>query len=307
MNPFVSFLYKNKVTVAFVIIFVFFAIFIPNFLSLNNLMSVGKQVAVNGIIATGMTFVIITGGIDLSVGSLLAVAGVFCAMLVKSGVNSMVVILLTIGLGILIGLTNGLVITKLKIAPFITTLAMLSILRAFALGMSGGRSVSGLGDTFRFIGRGEVFSIPFPLFIMIVVFIIFGFILAQTKFGTHVYAIGENEDTSNILGLKVDKNKIIVYCISGGLAALAAIIQTARLNSGQPLTGEGAELDAIAAVVIGGTDLNGGYGRIIGTVFGVAIMGMLTNGLILLNISFYYQLAVKGLVILFAVGVSRKK
>lgn len=307
MKGLLRFLINNKVIFAFLVIFSFFALFIPNFYSVNNILSVGKQIAVNGILAAGMTMVIITGGIDLSVGSMLALGGVFCATLFKAGFDPFLAIMITIGIGALTGSANGLVITKIGIPPFITTLATLSIVRGAALAIGGGKSVSGLGPVFAFIGRGELFGFPMPLVIMIVIFLVTGFTLSKTRYGVHLYAIGGGEDTSRVLGLKVNQIKVLVYSINGALAALAAILQMSRLNSGQPLTGVSAELDAIAAVVVGGTSLNGGRGRIIGTVFGVAIIGMLTNGLILLNLSFYYQLAVKGLVILLAVGMSTER
>lgn len=300
-------LQNNMVIFSFSMIFLLFSFFIPRFYSISNLAAIGRQISINGIIAAAMTLVIITSGIDLSVGSMLAFAGVTVAILVNAGLNPYLSILVTLLLGGLFGLFNGFLITRGKIPPFITTLAALSILRAVALAMSGGTSVSNLGEVFTFIGRGTVLGLPFPLFLMILVFILFYYLLSQTRFGIHLYAVGGNEATSRSLGLQVDRIKLYVYTISGIMASLAGVVLAGRLNSGQPLTGQGAELDAIAAVVVGGTSLSGGKGSIIGTAFGVAIIGMLTNGLILLNLSFYWQLAVKGFVILAAAWLTKER
>lgn len=298
---------NNMVIFSFSIIFILFSFFIPRFYTIENLAAIGRQVSINGMIAAAMTLVIITAGIDLSVGSMLAFAGVAVALLIKTSLNPFFSIVITLLLGGLVGLFNGFMITKGHIPPFITTLATLSILRAAALALSGGTSVSNLGNVFVFIGRGTIFGLPFPLFLMILVFIICYYLLSQTRFGTHLYAIGGNEGISKTLGLQVNRIKVYVYVLSGIFASLAAIVLAGRLNSGQPLTGQGAELDAIAAVVVGGTNLFGGKGTIIGTAFGVAIIGMLTNGLILLNLSFYWQLAVKGFVILAAVWLAKER
>ncbi|HEX2864389.1 MAG TPA: ribose ABC transporter permease, partial [Deinococcales bacterium] len=295
------------VPLASLVIFLGFSLLVPQFYSLDNLAAIARQVAMNGVIAAGMTLVMISAGIDLSVGSLIAVTSVVLALMIHGGLGLPVSIVLTLLLGAACGAVNGLLVTTGRVPPFIATLATLSILRGVALAVSGGTSVSDLGDNFVFLGRGEVLGVPVPLIILAVVFLVAHALLTTTRFGTYLYAIGGNERTCRTLGIPVDRVKFLTYTLVGTLTALAGIILTARLNSGQPLTGQGAELDAIAAVVVGGTSLFGGRGSVIGTVFGVAIIGMLTNGLVLLDLSFYYQLAVKGLVILAAVWVARDR
>ena len=281
----------------------------PDFLSVNNLLNVLRQVSINAIIAFGMTFVILTGGIDLSVGSILALTGAVTAGMMAGGTDPILAMLLGLILGALLGAVNGVLIAKGNVAPFIATLATMTIYRGLTLVYTEGRPISGLGDslTFQMLGKGYFFQIPVPVVTMLVSFGILYFILKKTTFGRRVYAVGGNEEASKLSGIKTGRIKIYVYALTGFLSALAALILTSRLNSAQPTAGQMFELDAIAAVVLGGTSLTGGRGWIIGTLIGALIIGVLNNGLNLIGVSSFFQQVVKGLVILFAVLIDRKK
>ncbi|AJC95058.1 ribose ABC transporter permease [Staphylococcus hyicus] len=281
----------------------------PAFLDLSNLLNLLRQISINGLIAFGMTFVILTGGIDLSVGSILALSSAFIALLITSGVDPILAIIIGVVIGFILGVVNGIFVTKGNMAPFIATLATMTIFRGLTLVVTDGNPITNLGDNYLFqlFGKGYFFGIPVPAVTMTLVFIILFVILHKTTFGRHTYAIGGNEIASKISGIKVDRVKIFIYGISGLMAALAGAILTSRLNSAQPTAGTAYELDAIAAVVLGGTSLTGGKGRIVGTLIGVLIIGVLNNGLNLLGVSSFYQQVVKGVVILIAVLIDRKK
>ncbi|HWO78513.1 MAG TPA: ribose ABC transporter permease [Bacillus sp. (in: firmicutes)] len=291
------------------LIVVILAIMSPNFLTIDNILNVLRQVSINGLIAFGMTFVILTGGIDLSVGSIFALSSALSAGMMVGGMDPILAVLCGVLLGAMMGTVNGLAITKGKVAPFIATLATMTVYRGLTLVYTEGKPITGLSDavSFQMIGKGYFFGIPFPIIIMLVSFAILLVVLQNTTFGRGIYAIGGNEEASRLSGLKVDGIKIGVYTISGAMAALAGIILTSRLNSAQPTAGTSYELDAIAAVVLGGTSLAGGRGRIVGTLIGVLIIGVLNNGLNLLGVSSFYQQVVKGGVILLAVLLDRKK
>jgi ribose transport system permease protein len=273
----------------------------PHFMTVSNLLNVAQQTTLVAIIAVGMTFVIITGGIDLSVGSALAFSGVAMATLLQKGVPLGIALLAGLGAGLLCGLLNGLLITIGRLPPFIATLGMMSVARGAALVFTGGRPVSGFSDTFRQIAVGEIFHIPAPVIIMLAVYLIAHFVLTKTKLGRYTYAIGGNEEATILSGVNVRLYKTLVYGLCGMLSGLAAIILTARLNSAQPIAGMMYELDAIAATVIGGTSLTGGEGTIFGTLIGALIIGVLRNGLNLLDISSFVQQIVIGAVIIVAV------
>lgn len=273
----------------------------PYFLTISNLLNVAQQTSINAIIAVGMTFVIITAGIDLSVGSLVAFSGVVLASVLRAGVPVPLAILVGLGMGLLCGLVNGLLITHGRLPPFISTLGMMSVARGAALLYTQGRPISGFSKEFRYLATGEIFHIPSPVIIMAAVYIIGHFILTRTKLGRYAYAIGGNEEAAILSGVNVKFYKTMVYGLCGMLSGLAAIILTARLNSAQPIAGIMYELDAIAATVIGGTSLMGGEGRVIGTLIGALIMGVLRNGLNLLGISSFIQQTVIGSVIIIAV------
>jgi ribose transport system permease protein len=273
----------------------------PHFLTISNLLNVAEQATIIAIIAVGMTFVIITGGIDLSVGSVLAFSGVVMAYSLQSGVPLPLALLIGLGVGLLCGVVNGLLITIGRLPPFIATLGMMSVARGAALMFTEGRPISGFSEGFRSIATGEILRIPAPVVIMIVVYVIAHFVLKRTKLGRYTYAIGGNEEAALLSGINVRLNKTLVYGIAGLLSGLAAILLTARLNSAQPIAGMSYELDAIAATVIGGTSLLGGEGTVSGTLIGALIMAVLRNGLNLLSVSSFFQQVVIGSVIILAV------
>ncbi|WHY03420.1 ribose ABC transporter permease RbsC [Neobacillus sp. DY30] len=292
-----------------IILVVIVSILNPSFLEPLNILNLLRQVAINALIAFGMTFVILTGGIDLSVGAILALSSALTAGMMVSGIDPILAILIGVILGGLMGTVNGLFITKGKMAPFIATLATMTIFRGLTLVYTGGNPITGLGDNYLFqlFGRGYFLGIPVPAVTMILTFVVLFILLHKTPFGRKTYAIGGNEKAALISGIKVPKVKIMIYSLSGMLAALAGAILTSRLNSAQPTAGTSYELDAIAAVVLGGTSLSGGKGRIFGTLIGALIIGTLNNGLNLLGVSSFYQMVVKGIVILIAVLLDRKK
>ncbi len=293
------------IIIAFVLICIMLSITSPVFLTTTNIINVIRQTSIYGIMAVGMTFIILTGGIDLSIGSIMAIAGAVCAGLLKEGHSIALVIPATLAVGILCGLTNGLVVTIGKITPFVATLGMMSIARGFTLIYTKGYPISGFSPDFRFIGGGYLFGCPIPIVIFLAVVVIAYVILAQTRVGRYTYAIGGNEDTVILSGINSGFYKTLVYVIAGASAALSALILTSRLNSAEPIAGLGYELDVIAAVVIGGTSLNGGRGSLFGTFIGALMIGVINNGMNLLDISPYFQLVVKGLIIIGAVLLDR--
>ena len=273
----------------------------PHFLTVSNLLNVAEQAAIIAIVATGMTFVIITGGIDLSVGSVLAFAGVVMASVLHAEVALPAALAVALGTGLFCGLVNGLLITVGRLPPFIATLGMMSVARGTALMFTEGRPVSGFSGPFRSLATGEVLGIPVSVVIMVGVYVVAHFVLTRTKLGRYTYAIGGNEEAALLSGVNVRLYKAAVYGISGMLSGLAAVLLTARLNSAQPIAGMMYELDAIAATVIGGTSLLGGEGTVLGTLIGALIMAVLRNGLNLLGVSSFIQQVVIGSVIIAAV------
>ncbi len=293
--------------IGLIVLFIIISSINRDFISATNIFNLLRQVSINALIAFGMTFVILTGGIDLSVGSVLALSGVLMAKFMVSGVPPFVAVILACIVGLILGSINGVVISYGKVAPFIATLATMTIYRGLTLVTSKGNPITGLSDStfFVMLGRGYIGGIPVPVIIMLVLFIILWVVLNKTPFGRKVYAIGGNERVSKIVGIKINKIKVAIYGLIGALSALAGAILTSRLNSAQPTAGTGYELDAIAAVVLGGTSLTGGKGRITGTLIGALIIGTLNNGLNLLGVSSFYQMVVKGIVILLAVLIDR--
>ncbi|HZH61871.1 MAG TPA: ABC transporter permease [Metabacillus sp.] len=293
---------------ALLIVCTIFSILSPVFLQPLNLMNILNQVAINAILAIGVTYVILIGGIDLGLGSYVAITGCLAAMFAHPGTYPLFIpIILAILAGAMIGTVNGFFVTKAKLAPFIVTLGMMTIARGGALVISGGRPISNLSPEFNLIGGGALFGIPIPVIILAVVFIVSYFILKKTTYGRYIYAIGGNEEAARASGINVKRIKLSVYIISGALAGLAGLIQASRITTGQPNVGVGYELDAIAAVVIGGTSLMGGVGTVMGTVIGALIIGVINNGLDLLNVSSYYQQIIKGLIIIGALLIDRRK
>ncbi|MCG7319874.1 ABC transporter permease subunit [Brevibacillus laterosporus] len=278
-----------------------------DFLTVSNIFNVLRQVSINALIAFGMTFVILTGGIDLSVGSTLALSSALSAGMMASGGDPFLAIVVGLLAGLVMGAFNGILVAKGNVAPFIATLATMTVFRGLTLVYTEGKPITGLPDSFGMVGKSFFLQIPMPVIWMLFSFIALYFILKHTTFGRHVYALGSNEEATRLSGVSTTKVKIWVYSISGLFASLAGIILTSRLNSAQPTAGTSYELDAIAAVVLGGTSLSGGKGWIVGTLIGAMIIGVLNNGLNLLNVSSFYQLVAKGAVILIAVLLDRSK
>lgn len=303
---FKSLLVKFKSLVSLLVLCTIVSVIAPRFLTVGNITNVLTQVSVNAIIAVGMTFVILTGGIDLSVGSIVAITGAVAASLDKAHFNIVMIILIVLVIGAIIGYLNGFIIAKCNIQAFIATLATVTVFRGVTYVYTQGNPISGLGKSFMALGNKKAAGIPLPVIIMAVVVLIGAYIVSQTKFGRYVYAIGGNEDSARLSGINTKKIKNYVYMISGITAAISGIIVTSRIGSASPNAGASFELDAIAAVVLGGTSLAGGEGQISGTIIGAVIIGVLNNGLNLLNVSPFYQLIVKGGVILLAVLLDKK-
>jgi len=296
---------KYGLLVAFAIIIVALSIATPHFLTRRNLLNIVRQSSIYGVMAIGMTFVILTAGIDLSVGSVLALTGIFCAYLEHAGLPVALIVAGTLGLGAFIGCINGFVITKGRVTPFVVTLGMMSIARGLANIFTKGRPISGFEDNFRYIGAGQFLSVPIPILIFALALVIAAFVLRNTRLGRYTYAIGGNEEAVRLSGINVDRFKIAAYAIAGLTAALGAVILTSRLNAAEPIAGAGYELDVIASVVIGGTSLMGGRGSIWGTLLGALLIGTINNGMNLLIIPSYWQLVVKGAIIVCAALLDR--
>ena len=275
----------------------------PHFLTVSNLLNIAQQTSINAIVAAGMTFVILSGGIDLSVGSIVALSGVVLGALLQGGISPSIAIPGAIAAGTACGLLNGLIVSIGGLPPFIATLGMMSVARGTALVFTEGRPVSGFDDGFRWLATGTAGFVPAPVIVMLLVYAVAHVVLARTTFGRYLYAIGGNEEATRLAGVAVRFHKTAIYGVSGALSAVAAIVLTARLNSAQPIAGMMYELDAIAATVIGGTSLSGGSGSLMGTLVGALIMGVLRNGLNLLGVSSFLQQIVIGGVIVGAVLV----
>ena len=301
---------------ALLLMAVIMSIVSSNFLTSDNLFNVLRQTSVNLCISVGMTMVILTGGIDLSVGSILALSGAVAAGLTRNGLSfassDLFVgftfwggILAALLVGGILGAFNGLMITRFKVPPFVATLGMLTIARGLTMLYTGGFPITGLSGSFEFLGTGWFLGIPMPVWVALVLILIFAVFMKRTPSGRYIYAIGGNERASLLSGIKVNKILLLVYTLSGIMAAVAGLLVTARLDSAQPNAGSGYELDSIAAVVIGGTSLSGGKGSLWGTVVGALIIGVLNNGLVLLDVSPFWQQVIKGFVILAAVIIDK--
>src|SRR6516162_4829129 len=307
---------KFQSLIALFILCLVISLMSDKFLTATNGWNVMRQISVNICISVGMTLVVLTAGIDLSVGSVLALCGAITAGLLKNGIEipssnlyigftvlgAIVVGLLT---GALLGCFNGWAITRFKVPPFVATLAMLTVARGLTMLWTKGFPISNLGENFAWLGTGWFLGIPLPVWISGIIVLISTIITNKTKLGRYIYAIGGNENAAALSGINIKKVKIVVYTIAGMLAAVGGLLVTSRLDAAQPNAGTGYELDSIAAVVIGGTSLSGGRGSVLGTVLGAIIIGMLNNGLVLLNVSPFWQQVVKGLVILVAVMIDK--
>ncbi|MBZ4645518.1 MAG: transporter permease [Clostridia bacterium] len=297
----------NRYGIFFIVVLM--SVLSPSFLTVINIMNVVRQISFIAIVGIGVTMVIITTGIDLSSGSVIALASVVSASFAHPNTYPLVVpVLLGLAMGVLCGAVNGSIIAKAKIPPFIVTLGMMTVARGAALLYSNGKPIGNFTNEFIFLGAGKIMGIPVPIIILLFVAIITHIMLNNTKFGRHVYAIGGNEQAAIISGVNVNKVKVLVYTYASFLAALAGIVLTARISSGQPGLGVSYELDAIAAAVIGGTSLStGGIGTVAGTITGALIIGVINNGMDLLNVSAYWQQIVKGVIIVAAVLLDQMK
>ena len=283
------------------------AVLSPYFLTVPNLVNVVLTMSVIGIVSIGMTYVMLSGGIDLSVGSTMGLSAVVAATFAKSGSPFIVVMLVGLGIGFAIGLINGLAITKLRVPPLIATLAMLSVAKGLQLIFSRGVTVFGLGDAVGWLGRGYIGPIPVPIVLLLLLYLLASYSLSRTSFGRKVYAVGGNERAARIVGIQVERIKISVYVLSSMLASFGGLILISRLDSAPTVIGTGLELETIAAVVIGGTSLSGGKGGVWGTLIGVAILALIQNALNLLNVSPYFTQLVQGLVIFTAVAIDMNR
>jgi len=293
--------------IGFFVVFFIMVIYSDNFLTTNNLSNIARQVSINAILAVGMTCAIFLGGIDLSVGSVMALSGTATAGMMVAGVPPIIAIPVGLLIGTIFGAANGFLIAYAKMPAFIVTLASLGIARGIGLIYTGGYPISGLPASFSFWGRGNILGLQTPVLIMFVIYAIAYVILNHTPFGRHVYSIGGNEEASRLSGIRVPIIIMAVYTISGITASIAGMILTSRLMSGQPNAGVGFELDAIAAVVIGGASMSGGKGAIVGTLIGAMLLGVLNNGLNLAGISPYVQNVIKGIIILVAIYIGSSK
>lgn len=295
--------------IALLLLVIGISIISPEFRTGSNFLSLLRQSSINGLIAFGMTCVILTDAIDLSVGSVLALSTVLCAGMISAGVPAGLAMLLALLIGTVLGAISGILVTKGRLQAFIATLITMTVYRGATMIFTGGKPISNLGDSFvlKLVGRGNLFRIPIPVILLVLIFVGFYFLLNKTTFGRAVYATGSNWKCAKLAGININKTKIIVYAISGFMSALAGLILLSRLGSAQPTLGSGYELDAIAAVALGGTSMSGGRGKIYGTLIGVLIIAVLNNGLNILGVSSYYQDVIKGIVILIAVLSDRKR
>jgi ribose/xylose/arabinose/galactoside ABC-type transport system permease subunit len=300
-----SFLQRFGLTLSFLLLCLVLSLLSDRFLTVSNLVNVLRQSTINGIMAVGMTYVILTEGIDLSVGAVLALSTVVTADLLQRGVGVPLALLAGLGLGGALGLINGLIITKAKVPPFVATLGLMTVARGLALTYTQGRPITGLPDGFRAIGTGSLGPIPMPIVIAAAAFLAGYVLLTRTRIGEYVFALGNNPVAAHYAGIATARYTTFVYVLAGLLSALAGMILIARLNSAQPTAGLGFEFDAIAAVVVGGTSFSGGEGGLGGTLLGVLVIAVLNNGLNLLNVSSFYQPVVTGVVIALALLLYR--
>ncbi len=315
-------LLKARTFIALILVTVFFAVFAPNFLSAANMVIMSKHVALNAFLAIGMTFVIVSGGIDLSVGSIVGLCGMVAGYLVLNGIdlglgwsiqfNTLEICLMVIAVGVFIGAINAFLITKLNVAPFIATLGTLYVARGAAMLSSDGRTFPNLNgnpdygsDSFRWIGTGDILGIPVSIWMLVAVGILAAYIANRTPLGRFIYAVGGNERAAGLSGVKVTRVKYFVYMFSGFCGALVGIIISSQLVAAHPATGDTFELNAIAAAVLGGTSMAGGRGKIGGTIVGAFVIGVLSDGLVMMGVSSFWQTVIKGLVIIAAVVIDQ--
>lgn len=303
MERVVRLLKERAIFVVMIVLFVFFTVASNKFCTTSNLLNIVRQVAVLGIASVGMTMVILTGGIDLATGSIITFINIITAyFMVNMGMNMWLAIIISLAVSTLIGLLNGLIIANLGMPALIVTFATQTIFEGLAYMICSGIPIFGFSVDFAFIGQGYMGPIPFPIIILIIAFLVGGFILTKAYFGRYIYAVGGNEEASELSGIRVKNVKCMVYALSGLFAGIAGIVMLSRTNSGQPTAGKGYEFDVITAVVLGGISVNGGSGKISNVLAGVFIIGMLNNGMVILDVSAYMRMVVKGVILLLAVG-----
>lgn len=294
---------KYGIILVMIALMVLFSVLSPVFLTYNNLINICRQVSMIGIASVGGMFVMLLGGIDLSQGALVSFVNIVGAYLMaKSGVNFVLVILLSMIIGAVAGYVNGMLVTMANIPALIATLATQNILYGLAYIICGGQSIAGFPAIFKVLGQGYIGPVPIPVILMIIFFVIGGFVLNRTYFGRSLYAIGGNAEAAKLSGINVDKVKRLVYMLSGLFTGFSAVVTLSRVNSGQANTGDGFEFDVITAIVLGGVSVNGGSGKLYNAIIGVLIIGILNNGLVLINMSQYIQMIVKGVILAIAVG-----
>lgn len=297
-------IFKEKaIWIVFFILFIAFSLANPRFLSSNNLFTIARQVSMLGIASIGMTFVILIAGIDLSVGSLITLVNIVAAyLMVKMGFGMVSAVILALIMSMLVGILNGFLISSIGIPAIIATFATQIVFEGASYLICGGTPIYGFDERFKVIGQGYLGPVPVPVIIMIVCFAVGSFILNKSYFGRYFYAVGGNEEAAKLSGIRVGRTKYLVYALSGLFAGLAGIVMLSRTNSAQPTAGMGYEFDVITCVVLGGVSISGGFGKMSNVVAGVLIIGILTNGMVLLNVSTYMQMIVKGVVLALAVG-----
>lgn len=303
-----SFVSDYMMVILVIVLGVILSISTPTFLTVKNIMNILRQISINGFLAIGMSLVALTGGIDLSVGSIVALSGILTAgMLNYTPLPIPIIVIIAIGVGLIMGAVNGFFVAYCGAPPFVVTLGMMTIGRGLTYIYCDGKPISKLPDAFLTIGKGSIAMVPVPFIILLIVFAIFFTMLTKMKHGRHIYAVGGNAMAAKVSGINVKKVIMSVYMFSGICCGIAAVVLTARVSAGLPTSGDGYELDAIAATVIGGTSLAGGTGKLWGTLVGVLLLGMVNTGLDLLNVTSYYQQVIKGLIILGAVLIDARK
>lgn len=296
-------IFTYGILIFLIVLFVVLSFSSPYFFTIGNLTTVLRQVAVVGIITVSMTMIILTGGIDLSVGSMLGLYAVILAKLMVQGTNMILAIIITLVVGTILGLFNGFLINEINISPLISTLGTMTIFSGATYILTGGEGIFGFPSQFSFIGQGYVWNVPVPIIILVFVYAFGFFVLNNTRYGRYLYGIGANEKASILSGVNVKKVKYIAYAMSGLLSSLASVVMLSRVNSALPNLGSGLEFDVVTAVVLGGISVNGGEGKLQGVVIGLLIIAILSNGMVLLGVGNYFQTVVKGLVLLIAVGI----
>ncbi len=297
-----------SILLSFVLLLVYFGVATDGFLSDRNVIGVLRQSVVPMCVAIGMTFILIAGGIDLSVGSVACLSGtVMASLMVKAGMSPALAILCSLLVGVLLGTINGIIIAYMNISSIIVTLAMMITARGLSLVYSGARPINEIPDVIIYLGRGYVLGIPIPVLFVALLLVAAGFVLVKTNFGRRIFALGGNEECARLSGINIERTKIAVFAISGLCAGIAGIILTMRLASSQPTMGEGLEMDAISAAVLGGTSIKGGKGYVVGTLIGCLFLAFLTNGFNVLNVSSFWQQVFKGIVLVLAVSLYERR